>query len=113
MPAMRTEMINPEIRPKVRTVFFMKSQCGAARRMSSSFWMISGQKAEFFAALHRLSAARSSELVEGAGAVGLYGVLGDEELSGDLAIAEAARDQGQDFELAGRDAEAPLLRCIG
>ena len=72
----------------------------------------SGQQAEFFAALHGLRAARGSELVEGAGAMGLYGVLGDEELSGDLAIAEAAGDEGEDLELAGGDAEALLPDCV-
>src|SRR5437879_5130483 len=79
----------------------------------SCFWVTrSGQQAEFFAALHGLGAARGSEFVEGAGAVGLYGVLGDEQLSGDLAVAEAAGDEGEDFELAGGDAEALLLGCV-
>ena len=72
----------------------------------------SRQQAQFFAALHGLGAARGSELVEGAGAVGLYGVLGDEKLSGDLAIAEAAGDEGEDFEFAGGDAEALLLGSV-
>ena len=73
----------------------------------------SGQQAELLAALHGLGAARGSQLVEGAGAVGLYDVLGDEELSGDLAIAEAAGDEVEDFELAGCDAEALLSGCVG
>jgi hypothetical protein len=86
----------------------------ARAERKSCFWVTrSGQQAEFFAALHGLGAARSSELVEGARAVGLYGVLGDEELSGDLAIAEAAGDEGEDFELAGGDAEALLPGCVG
>jgi len=72
----------------------------------------SWQQAEFFAALHGLGAARGSEFVEGAGAVGLYGVLGDEELSCDLAIAETASDEGEDFELSVGDAEALLLGCV-
>ena len=53
------------------------------------------------------------ELVEGTGTVGLDGVFGDEKLRGDLAIAEAAGDQGEDFELAGRDAEGLLAGRIG
>jgi hypothetical protein len=43
----------------------------------------------------------------------LDGVLGNEKLRGDLAIAEAAGDQGEDFELACRDAEGLLAGCIG
>src|SRR6202789_3022380 len=93
--------------------------------MSSSFWMIlqkerksyfwvtrSWQQAEFLAPPHGLGAARGPELVEGAGAVGLHGVLGDEELSCDLAIAEAAGDEGEDFELTVGDAEALLLSRV-
>jgi hypothetical protein len=68
----------------------------------------SGQEAELFAALNGLRAARGTELVEGAGAVGLHRVLGDEELGGDLAIAEAAGDEVQDLELASGDTEALL-----
>src|SRR5258708_1571278 len=73
----------------------------------------SRQQAEFFAALDGLGAAGSSELVEGAGTMCLDGVFGNEKLRGDLAIAEAAGDQGKDFELACRDAEGPLLGRIG
>ena len=40
-------------------------------------------------------------------------VFGNEKLGGDLAIAEAAGDQGEDFELARRDAEGLLTGCIG
>jgi DNA repair photolyase len=43
----------------------------------------------------------------------LDGVFGNEKLRGDLAIAEAAGDQGEDFELAGRDAEGLLAGRIG
>lgn len=71
------------------------------------------KEAEFFAALDGLGAAGGSEFVESAGAVGLDGVFGDKELGGDLPIAEAARDQGKDFELACCDAEALLARCVG
>src|SRR5271168_4071915 len=73
----------------------------------------SRQEAQFFAAQDSLGAAGGSELVEGAGTVCLDGVFGDEKLRGDLAIAEAAGDQGEDFELAGRDAEGLLPGRIG
>src|SRR6202521_1928880 len=43
----------------------------------------------------------------------LDGVFGNEKLRGDLAIAEAAGDQGEDFELACRDAEGLLVSRIG
>ena len=66
-----------------------------------------------FAALDGLGAAGGSELVEGAGAVCLDGVLGNEKLRGDLAIAEAVGDQGENFELACRDAEGLLVGRIG
>ena len=68
----------------------------------------SRQQAQFFAALDGLGAAGGSELVEGAGTVCLDGVFGNEKLRGDLAIAQAAGDQGEDFELASRDAEGLL-----
>jgi hypothetical protein len=73
----------------------------------------SRQKAQFFAALDGLGAAGGSELVEGAGTVCLDRVFGNEKLRGDLAIAEAAGDQGENFELAGRDAEGLLVGRIG
>ncbi len=95
--------------------------------MSSFFWMIlqewscksylrmtsSRQQTQFFAALDGLGAAGGPELVEGAGTVCLDGVFGNEKLRGDLAIAETAGDQGEDFELACRDAEGLLASCIG
>lgn len=43
----------------------------------------------------------------------LHGVFGNEKLRGDLAIAVAAGDQGEDFELACGDAEALLVGRIG
>ena len=43
----------------------------------------------------------------------LDGVFGNEKLRGDLAIAEVAGDQGEDFELACRDAEGLLVGRIG
>ena len=75
--------------------------------------LTSRQKAEFFAALDGLGAAGSSELVKDAGAVGFDSVFGDENLRGDLAIAKAAGDEGENFELAGRDAEGLLAGGIG
>ena len=73
----------------------------------------SRQEAQFFAALDGLGAAGGSELVEGAGTVGFDGVFGDKKLAGDLAIAEAAGDQGENFELACGDAEGLLAGGIG
>ena len=73
----------------------------------------SGQKAEFFATLDCLGAAGGSELVEGAGTVSLDGVFRDEEFRGDLTVAETAGDQGEDLELACRDAEGLLAVGIG
>ena len=73
----------------------------------------SRQQAQFFAALDGLGAAGGSELVEGTGAVGLYGVFGNEQLRGDFAIAEAAGDQVENFELACRDPEGLLFGRIG
>src|ERR1700704_6110374 len=89
-------------------VILLDDFAGAERK--SCFWVTrSWQQPEFFAALHGLCSARSSELAEGAGAMGLYGVLRYEELGGDLAIAQAAGDEGEDFELAVGDADALLL----
>jgi hypothetical protein len=72
----------------------------------------SRQQAQFFAALDSLGAAGGSNLVENAGTVGLDSVFGNEKLGGDLAIAEAAGDQGEDFELACGDAERLLVGGI-
>jgi hypothetical protein len=43
----------------------------------------------------------------------LDGVFGNEKLRGDLAIAQAAGDECEDFELARRDAEGLLPGRIG
>ena len=43
----------------------------------------------------------------------LDGAFGDKKLRGDLAIAEAAGDQGKNFELACRDAKGLLVGPIG
>ena len=72
----------------------------------------SRQQAQFLAALDGLGAAGGSELVEGAGTVCLDGIFGNEKLRGDFAIAEPAGDQGEDFELAGRNAKGLLLGRI-
>ncbi len=71
------------------------------------------QKSQFFSTLYGLGATGGSELVEGAGTVCLNGVFRNEKLRGDFAIAQAACDQGEDFELACRDAEGLLAGCIG
>jgi hypothetical protein len=44
--------------------------------------------------------------------VGLDGVLADEEAGGDLAVAEALSDEGEDFELARSDAEGVELGLV-
>jgi len=44
--------------------------------------------------------------------VGFDGVLGDEEAGGDLAVAEALGDEGENFELARGDAEGFELRLV-
>ena len=43
----------------------------------------------------------------------LHGIFRNEKLRGDLAIAVAAGDQGENFELARRDAESLLAGRIG
>ena len=60
-----------------------------------------------------LGTAGGSKLVEGPGAVSLYGVLRNEKLRRDLAIAQAAGDQRKGFEFPCRDAEGLLLDRVG
>jgi hypothetical protein len=85
----------------------------AAVQRKSCFRMTqSWQQTEFLATLNGLGPPRCAELAKGAGTMGLYRVLGDEELSGDLAIAEAAGDEAEDFKLAGGNADALLLACV-
>ena len=48
----------------------------------------------------RLHAVAQVELLEDASDVGLHGSVADDELGGDLGVGEAARDQGEDLELA-------------
>src|SRR5579875_3489614 len=72
----------------------------------------SGQQAQFLAALHGLGAPGGTELAERPGAVGFDGVFGNKEGGGDLAIAETARHEGENFELARGDAQGLLLARI-
>ena len=58
-----------------------------------------------------VGAAAGAELVEGAAAVSLHGVLADEEGFTDLAVAEATGHELEDFEFAAGDAE-PLARGV-
>src|SRR5258708_40149851 len=95
-----------------RDVVILSHDFAGTERKSCFRVTRSRQQAEFFAALDGLGAAGGSELVEGAGTVGLDGVFGNEKLGGDLAVAEAAGDQGENFELAWGDAEGPLLGRI-
>ena len=44
--------------------------------------------------------------------MGFDGVLADEEAVGDLAVAEALSDEGEDFELSGGDAEGVELDLV-
>ena len=44
--------------------------------------------------------------------MGFDGVLADEEAAGDFAVAEALSDEGEDFELAGGDAEGVELDLV-
>src|SRR5580658_946934 len=71
------------------------------------------EQAEFLAALDSLGAAACAELVEGATAVGLHGVLAHEESLADLAVAEAAGHELEDFQLSAGDAEALAGGVVG
>ena len=44
--------------------------------------------------------------------MGFDGVLADEEAVGDLAVAEALSDEGEDFELARGDAQGVELGLV-
>ena len=59
-----------------------------------------GDQPEFFAYLHRLGSSLRAQLVEEPARMSLDGVFADEELFGDLAIAEAGRDQVKYLEFA-------------
>jgi hypothetical protein len=58
-----------------------------------------------FCDLYGLSAPPRAEFVEETTRVGFDSVFADEEFVGDLAVAEALRDQLEDFQLARGDAE--------
>jgi hypothetical protein len=76
------------------------------RRMSSS------KKAQFLASFDSLCAAAGAELVEGAAAMSLDGVFTHEKGFADLAIAEAASHELENFHFARGDAEALAGRVI-
>lgn len=61
------------------------------------------------ARLDGLGASGGSEFVEDAGTVSLDGVLGDEKLACNFAVAQAAGDQAEDFHLTCRDPESHSL----
>ena len=65
-----------------------------------------------FAKLDSLGAAAGAQLVEGPAAVRFYGVLAYEEPLGNLTVAKALGDEGEDFELAGSDAERVELGLV-
>src|ERR671927_782311 len=62
-------------------------------------------ESHFFCDLYGLSAPSRAELVEQATRMGLDGVFDNEEFVGDLAVAEALRNQLENFQLARGDAE--------
>jgi len=72
----------------------------------SSVWVIgSWNQAEFFRQLNRLGAPPGAQFVKNAAGMGLDGVFADEKLGGDFAVAQALRDEFQDFQFARSDAE--------
>ena len=132
--------MTPAIRPKVRTVFFMRGSCatddGATMRCNGADVVIlsddfagierkscfrvtrqipsrSRQQAQFFAALDRLGAAGRSQLVVRPGTMGLDGVFGNEKLVAISRLLKPRAIRVKNFELAWRDAEGLLLGRIG
>ena len=73
----------------------------------------SGEQAEFLAELYCLCSPLGTQFVEGAAAVGFDGVLGNEELCGDFAVAHAFGYQFQNFKLAPGDVEFFALLLVG
>ena len=71
------------------------------------------EQAELLATLDSLGAATGAELVEGAAAVRLHGVLAHEEGFADFAIAEAVGHELENFQLAACDAEALADGVVG
>jgi len=73
----------------------------------------SGKEAEFLAELHGLRPASGPQFVEDAAGMGLDRVLADEELLGDLTVAQTTGDQFEDLELAAGDAEVFSFLLVG
>src|SRR5947208_12510429 len=65
----------------------------------------SRNQSQLFSQLHCLGSAPGAQLVEQAAGMGLDGVFADEEFFGDLAIAQAVRNELEDFEFAPSNAE--------
>ena len=62
--------------------------------------------------LHGLCTPPGTELIEQAAGMGLHGVFADEELIGDLAIAQSGGDEAENLELARRNAEFTGARLV-
>src|SRR5688572_2845102 len=71
--------------------------------------MILRNETDFFADLYCLRAAFRAKLVEEPAGVSLDGVLADEKLAGDLAVAQTLGDEFEDLEFTFGDAELSLL----
>src|SRR5690349_11737996 len=67
--------------------------------------ILSGDQSGLLRDLNGLRATSGIELVEEPARVGLHGVLADEELFGDLAVAEPRGDESEDLMLARGDAQ--------
>ena len=76
--------------------------------MKNAKIMLSGDQPGLFGALHGLCPAAGRELVEEPAGVRLHRVLADEQLFGDLAVAESGGDGLEDLEFPGGDAELLL-----
>ena len=64
-----------------------------------------GDEPSLFAELDCLSAALGAELVEETAGMSLDGILADEQLFRDFAVAQAGSDQSQDFVLPRSDSQ--------
>src|SRR6476620_7916279 len=62
-------------------------------------------QSQLFSHLYGLGSSSGAQLIEEPAGVGLYCVFADEELFGDLAVAQAVGNQFQNFQLARSDAE--------
>jgi hypothetical protein len=96
-------MILPEIAE------FMQKDDAESMRNVAALW----EQAEFLAALDSLGAAAGAELVEGAAAMSLHRVLAHEEGFADLAVAQTASHELEDFQLTAGDTEAFAGGVIG